>query len=171
MPIASFGSKVFVVSHSKLNTFDNFSHSRAINTETIEVEGKKSSTYIKGSELETISFDIKLFAGLNDIPKEIAEWDGILKGQKAQVFILGSKPVGDNKWLLKSIDQTESIIDSKGNYMQTKLAFKLEEWVRPGKPQKDAGTAAPGIPPSQADEKRRNPRVIESKNGIKQMEW
>src|SRR5690554_3856033 len=115
MPIASFKNKVFQVSGNKKYLLDGLAWSSALDTESQEKIKSKPSTYIKGTALSPLSFTIPLFASLGiDVRKEIESWEDILSKQSPDIFILGTKPIGKNKWLLKSVGVSDTDIDGNG---------------------------------------------------------
>ncbi len=133
MAIAAFANKTFQVSSKKIYTFDEFSTGTALQTERQDVAGKKPSTYIKGPDLDTMSFTIPLNIIIfrNDVLYEYDSWKAIMAAQKAYSFILGNKPIG-GKWLLTSVALSDTIIDKKGTMTKAKLQLQFEEYVRPG---------------------------------------
>ena len=137
MPIASFNGKVFEVSSNKIYNFDGYTRAYSLDTEEQEQEGSKPSTYIKGESLETISFIISLDSRFVDIESEIISWFSMCKAKKPDFFILGGKPVSSNKFLLKSVSESDSVIDNNGKKLKVKLDIKLDEFVRYGSKKKD----------------------------------
>jgi hypothetical protein len=180
MPIATFGKKVFGVSSSKVYTFAGFSFGGSLDTETQEKIGDKPSTYIKGGSLDNLSFDIPLRVdfGMN-VRQQIEDWQAIKDAAKPYQFILGNKPLGNNKWLLKSVNVTDTGIDAGGQILKATLKLEFEEFVRVGK--KTATTnktnATPGVAPTQqlvpqelykpttkVDNRRTNPNLAVAKS-------
>jgi hypothetical protein len=145
MPIAIFGAKSFSVSSNKIYTFDGFKLSGDIQTESQDLDGKKPSTYIKGPGLENISFTILLDSrfGIN-VRQEIDEWRAIRDAAVQQNFILGGKPVSQNKWLLKNVSVDAKNIDANGNITKAALELSFEEFVRLGSKQV-AKSDSPGV--------------------------
>lgn len=135
MAIASFAGKTFQVSNSKVYTLTEFTTGGGLQTEKQDVAGKKPSTYIKGTDLETMGFNIPLniMFGYN-VQTEFDSWKAIMTSQKAQNFILGSKPFG-GKWLLKSVSLADTQIDKKGTLIKGTLQLQFEEYVRAGSAQ------------------------------------
>ncbi|MEB3103090.1 phage tail protein [Ferviditalea candida] len=171
MPIASFRGKAFQVSANKKYTFSGLSWSGALDTETQDKLGSKPSTYIKGESLDGMSFEVPLRAdfGIN-VRAQIEDWKAILASKKPDIFILGSKPLGKNKWLLKSVSVSDEEIDASGNFLKATLKLEFEEYVRAGTAQSQ--TSAAGAtnlnltpsqyiydPPNKADDKRDNPNL------------
>lgn len=133
MPVAVFGKKVFQITQSKIYTFDDLQYGSSLDTEKQDAVGKKSSTYNKGPGLNSLSIKVSLDASLGVNPRrEIEEWETIKDAGIAYPFILGSRPLGRNKWLLVDIQATTQVIDNAGNILAAELALKFDEYVRPG---------------------------------------
>ncbi len=179
MPIATFQNKVFQVSGNRKYPLDGLGWSSALNTESQEKLKSKPSTYIKGEDLSPLNFTIPLRADLGiDVRKEIESWESILSNQSPDFFILGTKPIGKNKWLLKSVGVSETEIDGKGFIRKATLKLDFEEYVRAGKAEakqnNSATSAARGTssniqpnqyifnPPNKPSEKRENPNLLVS---------
>lgn len=133
MPIAVFGSKVFEITESKIYTMDGLQYTSTLETEKQDAEGKKPSTYNKGPGLNGLNFTLKLDAtqGINP-RREMESWEQIKDAAVAYPFILGSSPLGLNKWLLVEIQASNSVIDNLGNMLKVELQLKFDEYVRPG---------------------------------------
>ncbi|AOZ91623.1 phage tail protein [Paenibacillus crassostreae] len=136
MAIASFQGKIFMVSSTKVYTLDGLEWSGSLNTESQEKLKSKPSTYIKGQALNTMSFDIPLRADMKtDVRKQIEAWEAIRDKQSPGFFVLGTKPLGKNKWLLKSVATSDTVIDNKGTIISAKINLSFEEYVRAGSAQ------------------------------------
>lgn len=137
MPIAVFYNKTFQVSSNKVYTFDGLSLSSSLQTDKQDAAGKKPSTYVKGPDLDTMGFNIPLRSSLGiNVKAEYESWKAIEESGIAYPFILGGKPVGINKWLLKSVSLNNTDeIDSTGNIKSGMLQLQFEEYVRPGSAQ------------------------------------
>jgi hypothetical protein len=132
MAIASFAGKTFQVSNKKVYTLTEFTTGSGLQTEKQDVAGKKPSTYIKGADLETMSFSIPLNISFGyNVQSEFDSWKAIMTSQKAQNFILGTKPFGA-KWLLTNVSLGDTLIDKKGNLIKGTLQLQFEEYVRAG---------------------------------------
>jgi len=175
VPIASFAKKVFQVSSSRIYTISSLSWSGSLETESQEKLKSKPSTYIKGEALDTLSVEVVLRRDFKvDVRKEIEAWQAIKSKATPDYFILGTKPIGKNKWLLKSVGVSETQIDGKGNIVRAKLQLDFEEYVRAGKPQDKTKNVAKGVslnltpssyitnPPNKAENKRSNPNAVSS---------
>jgi hypothetical protein len=176
MSIATFQKKVFTVSGNNKYILDELAWSSSLSTESQEKLKSKPSTYIKGEALMPLSFTIPLRVELgHDVRKEIESWEAILSKQSPDLFILGSKQIGKNKWLLKSVGVSDTEIDGKGKIRKATLSISLEEYVRAGKAEaKKSTTSAAGTgttippnqyiydPPNKAEDKRDNPNLTQS---------
>jgi len=133
MSIASFGTKVFEVSGDKIYTFQDFQCSASLQTEKQDSVGNKPSTYNKGSDLDTIGFKLKLDISYGINPRnEWEDWKTIMESSVSYPFILGGKPIGNNKYLLVGVKPSNFNVDNKGNILSMELDFSFDEYVREG---------------------------------------
>lgn len=148
--IGCFGKKVFEISPGKINTFEKFDFSESLSTENIESTKGKPATYIKGLELAKASISITLARGLGTEPQaEVDEWMALLAEETPQKLILNGKSLTENKFLLTSVDVTDTQRDNKGKLLFCKVSLSLQEFVKAGqkndaKDTKD-GNSAPAI--------------------------
>lgn len=133
MSIAVFKNKTFQVSSNKIYTFDGLTWGGDIQSEVQEKLNSKPSTYIKGINLNNMSFEIPLKLSLGVNPKkEIEEWEAIRDSLQSSIFILGTKPLSGNKWLLKSVNVSNTVVDNRGILINATLKLEFEEFVRRG---------------------------------------
>lgn len=110
----------------------------SIAAEAQEKENDKPSTYIKGFNLETLSFSITVFKQKNIDPlSEFNSWKKILYSKKPHQFILGGKKLGSNNFLMKDVSMEETKIVGNGEIVKMVIAIELEEYVRAGKKKKE----------------------------------
>lgn len=143
--IGYWGGFIFEVSSSRVYTFDGFGRKSSILVDEQELDGKKPSTYIKGEALEEISITVKLKSDLGiDVKSEIDKFKTALYNKNPQTFIIGNQPLSQNKWLLLSVNESETILDNGGNYISAILALSFKEYVRGGskKAEKTGGTSS-----------------------------
>jgi hypothetical protein len=146
MAIASYQKKVFNVSNNSRYTFDSLEWSGTLETEAQDKIKQKPSTYIKGEGLGSMSFDIPLRIGAKlDVRAEIEAWEAIKAKGAADYFILGTKPLGKTKWLLKSVTVSDTEIDGKGRLLKASLKLSFDEYVRAGKAS-SSGNSSTGSP-------------------------
>ena len=133
MSIAVFKNKTFKVSSKGVYTLNGLTWGGEIQAEAQDKLNSKPSTYIKGNGLKNMSFEIPLKRSLNNnVRKEIEDWEAIRDSLQSAIFMLGVKPLGANKWLLKSVNVSDTSIDNKGNLIEANLKLDFEEFVRPG---------------------------------------
>lgn len=141
MPIASFAGKEFSVSTNRIYPFTDLALSGSISTESQERVGQKPATYIKGLELESFSISIPLIAQIKlNIRTEFADWQKIRDSRIPYFFILAGKPIIQNKLLLKSVDLSDTVINSNGIILKGTLQLKFEEYVAAGSAEKSSKT-------------------------------
>lgn len=152
MPIAVFASKVFDVSSDRIYTFGEFKYTGTLETEKQDADRTKPSTYNKGPGLSSITIKLPLDAAHGVNPRrELDEWEAIKDKGVAYPFILGQRPMGQNKYLLVSVQADEAIIDNKGNILLAELTLKFDEYVRAGKKPAATGASAPGLTQAQIE--------------------
>lgn len=133
MAIASFSTKIFEVSGDKIYTFQDLQYSSSLQTEKQDSVGNKPSTYNKGSDLDTMSFKLKLDVSNGINPRnEWEEWKSILDSGVAYQFIMGGKPLGSNNYILVGVKPSDFNIDNVGNFLSLELDLSFEEYVRKG---------------------------------------
>lgn len=151
--IAAFGDLVFNVSAEQVYTFDNMALSASLEAEAQEVIENRPSTYIKGPNLETLSFKITLDSSFGiDVRTEIDRWRNMCNAGIPQTFTLGGVPVSDYQYLLRNVDVEIKNITKDGIITRADITVKMEEYVRPGSPPKDntkdGGMGFSGIDPA-----------------------
>lgn len=149
MPIAVYKNKVFEVNSNKVNTFDDLQLKFGLQTEKQDADNSKPKTYIKGSDLGSISLRIKLDSSLGVSPRrEMEDWESIMDAKEPYQFILGGKPIGKYKWLLIGVEPSNLVIDNLGSIASMELALQFDEYVSAGSA-KESGSkkkkSAPGI--------------------------
>lgn len=142
MAIGYWGDFEFEVSSNKIYTFDGFGRKASIDIEEQELEGQKASTYIKGEVLEDISIDINLKSLLGaNVRGEIDNYRTVLYQKTPKSFVIGEKPLSQNKWLLTNVDESDVVMDNKGNYISAKIALTFKEYVRGGSKKAETATS------------------------------
>lgn len=113
MVIGSFGDKIFEASSNRVYTIDNISKNCGLNVEEQEVEGGKPKIYVKNAELKTLSFSIKMYAGLGvNINEEIKSWEEMLEAKTVSDFILYNTKI-NNKWILMSVRTNKEVLTNR----------------------------------------------------------
>ncbi len=169
MAVAIFSKKTFQVSSSRIYTLNDFSLNSSLNTESQDVAGKKPSTYVKGGALESMSFNIPVGTSLGiNARLEYESWKSIMEAGRAYPFILGGRPVGVNKWILKSVALSNTKIDSKGCILSAVIDVEFEEYVRPGSAQGSSTLNSTSLKNSPAIKSNQNKskKVTENRNTV-----
>lgn len=133
MSLASFAGKAFEVSRNRIYTFDSLSGSFGLITEEQDVEGNKPSTYIKGKNLESVSFSVGLRQSKTvNVENEINSWRKICNAATPYMLFIGGKPVINNKFLLVSVNIDDTLYSVRGKLIKAVLNLEFKEYVRRG---------------------------------------
>lgn len=119
---SSFGDIVFETTEEKIHGISDITRRNSLRFEEQEVEGKQPNIYVKGLDLEEISFTVKILS--NDTESEIQKWRDVLKAAKPQILIIDNEKIG-TKWLLTSISETS--IDL--NHTIVELSIDLKQFA------------------------------------------
>lgn len=128
--VGSLGEIIFTVSEREIKTIRDYSRKTASRLTTHDIIGQKPITEFLGPGIESVSFTIKLsaFAGIN--PKQEAEKLRQMTQEGEVVnFILGGYPVGENKWIIESVEETANYFDGHGNIVSSDVNLTLHEYV------------------------------------------
>ena len=125
MITATFGSKQFEVSQSKIYTPNGVSISEELTLEETEVSGKKPTISVKGIKLRSLSFELKLDARFVNVHKEITYWETTLKEKKSRMFTLGAYSLG--QYYLTKTDIKDIILVETGGYASATLSLSFTE--------------------------------------------
>lgn len=133
LAIAVFANKSFEVNANKLYSFDGFQYTSSLQTEKQDSSNGKPKTYIKGPDLDNLSFSIKLDVEFGVNPrKEWQDWRTIMLSEKNYPFILGGRPLSSYNFLLLGVTPSNVVVDNKGNILSMDLELKFDEYVAPG---------------------------------------
>ncbi len=128
--IGSLGEVVFEVSTERVRTFRDFQIQRSAKYSEHAIHGRKGLLEFTGLPPASISFSIRLDAGLGVNPKEeLNTLHDILNKHKAVPFILDGEPQGDGLWVLEGLDENHEIIDKHGTSIAVEVSLKLKEYI------------------------------------------
>lgn len=131
MVIGSFGDVVFEVSRDKVKTFDEFKRSGSARWASHEIINKKQVMEFLGPGIETITFSIYLSSGLGVNPEEELKKIRKMRDEGTpKPLIIADNMVGENNWVLKSLDESSSKFDSKGNALVVVVNLTLDEYTK-----------------------------------------
>ena len=132
--IGSLGSVVFDVSSEHVRTLRDMKIQHSAKYSEHAIHGGKALLEFTGYSPASLSFSVRLDAGLGVNPKEELEaLREILTSHKAVPFILDGEPQGDGLWALESIDESYEVIDSHGTFIAADVSLKLKEYIEAGK--------------------------------------
>ncbi|PIC80549.1 hypothetical protein CSV75_01795 [Sporosarcina sp. P18a] len=151
--IGSFGTVVFEVTPKKINSFTDLEKSNKSRWSEHEIHGKKAKLEFEGAGLIDINYRLLLRVenGINPM-KEIAKLEKMNDGGKAAPFILGSKPLSPNKFVITEISEALKNIDQRGNILSAEVTISLKEYVE-GKAQIKKTTSNTKQPSKNANDK------------------
>lgn len=128
--IGAFGNIIFETSDKKILTFDSFTQNISGRWATHERIGLKPRQEFIGPSLRTISFNITLNAIHGVKPRIMLEnLEKIVEEGTVNTLVIGTKAVGENKWILKEISETWDVIFDKGELVKASLSLSLEEYL------------------------------------------
>jgi phage protein U len=126
--LATLGSIVFEASSDLVRTFQDAAQKTSARWEAHEVIGRKPVQEFVGPALRTLSFSIRLDAGLGVDPDgEAATLRDSVESGEVLSFVLGGRPVGD--WVVKEMGETWRNITADGRVQVIVVELSLEEYV------------------------------------------
>jgi len=126
--LATLGSIVFEASSDLVRTFQDAAQKTSARWEAHEVIGRKPVQEFVGPALRTLSFSIRLDAGLGVDPDgEAATLRDSVESGDVLSFVLGGRPVGD--WVIKEMGETWRNITADGRVQVILVELNLEEYV------------------------------------------
>lgn len=144
--IASFGTKTFEASSSKIMTPSEMSMSEKLDYETQERAGDKPAIYVKGLGALEIKLTVELYAQYVDVQQEIVFWLVKMRTAEPDLLTLGNRAWGMGRSLLTSVDISELRILGNGEYGYAKVDLSFTEFLYAGKDDDgNPATTGPGI--------------------------
>lgn len=129
--IGYFGKDmIFETSDDRILTFTDFKRDAASRWASHEVIGKKPTTEFIGPGLDTVSFTVNLNGNNGVKPRdEMDKWQIKARDGGAETLVIGDKPLGADKWIVKSVSQAWGVIFNRGELFSGKVDITLEEYV------------------------------------------
>lgn len=128
--LGQLGDYEFEVSAESVRTFDGLKFTNSAAYTEHKVIGRKGVVEYTGLNASTASLKISLNARLGVEPlDEIAALYEYLNDGTALVFMLGSEVMGEDMWVIESLDEEYTEVDSKGRVIRADLAVKLREYL------------------------------------------
>lgn len=128
--IGQLGDYEFEVSAQSIKTFDGLKMSEGASWTEHKVLGRKGLLEFTGLNAGSLSLKISLNENLGVEPlEEIAAFREYMEEGAAVIFMLGDEVIGSDYWVIESLDEEYSEIDSKGRVRRADLNLKLKEYV------------------------------------------
>ena len=128
--IGSLGEYEFQVSSEQVKTFDGLSFSNSAAYSEHRIVGKKSLLEFTHLNPSTCSLNINLSIETGNNPdEEITALYTAMNEHQALAFTLGGSVMGEGLWVIESLDEKYTRIDSKGNILAAELTLKLKEYL------------------------------------------
>jgi hypothetical protein len=129
--IGYFGKDIiFETSDQRILTFSDLTRETASRWGPHELIGIKPKTEYIGPGLDTISFTVDLNGNNGVKPRtEMDLWLAKARDGVAETFVIGDKPLGEDKWIVKSVSQAWNTVFNRGELFSGKLDVTLEEYI------------------------------------------
>lgn len=129
--IGYFGKQIiFETSDKRIMSFTGLSVDIASRYEKHDVIMKKPKTEFIGPDLDLLSFTINLNGSFGVKPRaEMEKWAVLARDGIAETFVIGGKPLGSDKWVVKSVSQAWDTVFNQGELFSGKIDVTLEEYI------------------------------------------
>lgn len=129
--IGSLGPINFLVTSSKIRTFDNFTRSSSSRYAEIDVMGKSPVLQHIGPGLDDIGFTMRFdyLFGLN-VRWEVSRLSTLQREAKPHALVIGGLPIGRYRWVIESHEQVWEKIDAKGRLLTADIDIRLKEYLK-----------------------------------------
>lgn len=111
-----------------IRSVEDLSTSRAVNVERNQDKEGEPATQTVALDLATISFSYTVAAAAGGNPRKEYETVNECIGVHAPLYLNGSKFLA-NEMMLKSVDASDWVLDSKGRAVSVKISVKFEEYA------------------------------------------
>lgn len=130
MYMAKWGPKGFLVSPEKIVTFDGFSTSIALKSDSTNDTSGTAPTNTKGREPQTVSMSINYVRAAGVDPRaQFDEWSSLV-GQANPLYI-GDVPFGPDLLMLTKVDLSDLQLAPDGKFISAKIAVSFDEYIKP----------------------------------------
>ena len=128
--IGQLGDYEFEVSTESVKTFDGLKFSNSAGYTEHKVLARKGLLEFTGLNASTASLKMTLNERLGvDVLEEIAAFYEYMNDGEALVFMLGDEVMGEDMWVIESLDEEYTEINNKGRVIRADLNIKLKEYV------------------------------------------
>ena len=128
--LGQLGDYEFEVSSESVKNFDSLKFSNSASYTEHKVLGRKGVLEYTGINASTASLKISLNERLGvDVLEEISAFYDYMNDGTALVFMLGDEVMGDDMWVIESLDEEYSEIDNQGGVRKADITLKLKEYI------------------------------------------
>ena len=128
--IGQLGDYEFEVSSESVKTFDGLRFTNSANFSEHKVLGRKGLLEYTGLNASSASLKISLNAYMGvDVLEEISAFYEYMNSGEALVFMLGDEVMGEDYWVIESLDEEYQEIDSRGVVRRADITLKLKEYI------------------------------------------
>lgn len=128
--IGYFGDIIFETSDRRILNFVDFSIETSARFEIHNPIGVKPKTEYVGPGLLSVPFTIIINGNHGVKPREEMErWLELAESGEPQILVLAGKPIGENRWVVRSVSQAWDVIFAGGELFSGKIDVTLEEYA------------------------------------------
>lgn len=128
--VGSLGGIKFNTSMRRVLTFSEYQRSGQAKYATHDIIGQKSRLEYTGLDPEEITIEIQLMAQLKSRPEEqLAKLRKMRDDGEVISFIIGNKPVSQNKWIIKGLSEAVPHWGSRGKIAYATVQVTLTEYI------------------------------------------
>ena len=126
--MASWGSKSWEVSGSRIAALNGVSSSVELDTENSDDKAGSPATKTKALKLQTMSFDFDLASAVGtDVREEYESWVELI-GQYAPFYLAGSR-FGPDNLQLTAVSLGNTLLDNFGRILKGTITIRLTEYA------------------------------------------
>ena len=128
--IGQLGEYAFEVSSQSVKTFDGMKIQEGASYTEHKVLGRKGLLEFTGLNAGTMSLKISLNEYLgSEVMQELAALREYMTEGAAIIFMLGNEVIGEDLWVIESLDEEYTEIDNKGHVRRAEVSLKLREYL------------------------------------------
>ena len=128
--IGQLGDYEFEVSTESVRNFDGLKIQEGASYTEHKVLARKGLLEFTGLNAGSMSLKISLNEYLgSEVMQEIAALREYMTEGAAVIFMLGNEVIGEDLWVIESLDEEYTEIDNKGRVRRAELNLKLREYL------------------------------------------
>ena len=127
---ASWGPKVFTVSPTEIAPLLSLTISFAVKSDSGNDTSGSSATNTMGQDLQSVTITtMYVRSGDTDPRAQIVEWKELVG--VAHPLYIGGQRFGPQKLMLKSVTDSDILINRSGKFMKASVSLAFEEYIEP----------------------------------------